>query len=136
MLVPDTAAETRWPQWSRQVTPRGRSIFSIPLTVSGTPLGALTLTGEHPHTFDAGDIKATRVATYGAVGIASAQERDSLCEGVRAARRTGQAIGIVRQRFHVDEAGAFQILRRHSQDTNTKLRDVAQHVVDTGQLPG
>ncbi|GAA1615886.1 GAF and ANTAR domain-containing protein [Kribbella sancticallisti] len=135
VLVPDTAAETRWPEWTRQVTPRGRSVFSIPLTVAGSTLGALNLTGEHPHTFDANDIRASRLATYGAVAIAAAQQRESLLEGVEAGKRTGQAVGILRERFSIDEVRAFEILKRYSQDNNTKLRDVAQHVLDTGRLP-
>lgn len=135
VLVPDTAAETRWPEWTRQVTPRGRSVFSIPLTAAGSTLGALNLTGEHPHTFDANDIRAARLATYGAVAIAAAQLRESLLEAVVSGKRTGQAVGILRERFSIDEVRAFEILRRYSQDNNVKLRDVAQHVVDTGRLP-
>ena len=30
---------------------------------------------------------------------------------------------------------SFELLRRYSSQTNTKIRDVAQHVVDTGSLP-
>jgi GAF domain-containing protein len=135
VLVPDTAVETRWPEWTRRVTPRGRSIFSIPLTLSGSTLGVMSLIGEHPHTFGADDIKATRLATYGAVAIASAQERESLLEAIEAGKRIGQAVGILRERFDLDEARAFEILRRYSQDSNTKLRDVAQHLLDTGRLP-
>lgn len=136
VLVPDTAAETRWPEWTRQVTTRGRSTFSIPLTVAGSTLGALNLTGEHPHTFDANDIRAARLATYGAVAIASAQQHESLLQAIEAGKRTSQAIGILRERFTIDEVRAFEILKRYSQDNNTKLRNVAQHLLDTGQLPG
>ena len=136
VLVPDTAAELRWPEWTSRITPRGCSTFSIPLTVGGSTRGALNLTGEDPHTFDAADIRAARLATYGAVAIASAQQHESLLQAVEASKRTGQAIGILRERFSVDEVRAFQILRRYSQDNNTKLRDVARHLLDTGQLPG
>lgn len=135
VLVPDTSAETRWPQWTRRVTPRGRSVFSIPLNASGSTLGALNLTGDHPHTFDAADIKAPRLATYGAVAIASAQQQDSLLEAMEAGKRIGQAVGILRERFNIDDVRAFEILRRYSQDSNTKLRAVAQHLLDSGRLP-
>lgn len=136
VLVPDTANDTRWPEWTRQVAQPGRSIFSIPLIVSSRTLGALTLIGEHPHIFDADDIRATRIVTYGAVGIASAQQHDSLLLAAQTGKRIGQAIGMLRERFSVDEARAFEILRRYSQDSNTKLRDVAEHILATGQLPG
>ena len=135
VLVPDTALETRWPLWTSQVTPRGRSIFAIPLTTSSSTVGALTLTGEQPHSFDAEDAEAPRVATYGAIAIASAREHDSLVEAVNAGQCIGQAVGILRERFSIEEGRAFDILKRYSQDSNTKLRDVAQHLLDTGQLP-
>jgi transcriptional regulator with GAF, ATPase, and Fis domain len=135
VLVPDTAHETRWPRWERQVTTRGRSTFAIPLTVSSSTVGVLTLIGDRPHSFNAADAKAPRVATYGAVAIASAIRQDSLVEAVEANRRIGQAIGILRERFHIDEVRAFAVLRRYSQDSNIKLREVAQRLLDTGQLP-
>lgn len=135
VLVPDTALETRWPLWTSQVAARGRSIFAIPLTTSGSTFGALTLIGEHPHSFDAEDAKAPRVATYGAVAIAAARQHDSLVEAVYAGQCIGQAVGILRERFSIDDSRAFDVLKRYSQHTNTKLRAVAQHLLDTGQLP-
>ncbi|MGY4769802.1 ANTAR domain-containing protein (plasmid) [Kribbella sp. CWNU-51] len=93
------------------------------------------MTSERPHIFDAADIRAPRVATYGAIVIAAAQERECLLEAVVAGKLVGQAIGILRERFSIDGSHAFDILKRYSQDSNTKLRDVAQHLLDTGQLP-
>jgi transcriptional regulator with GAF, ATPase, and Fis domain len=135
VLVPDTARETRWPLWVRQVVTRGRSIFAIPLTASSSTFGALTLIGDQPHSFDAEDAKAPRVATYGAVAIAAARQHDSLLEAVDTGQRIGQAIGILRERYSIDDGRAFDILKRYSQHSNTKLRDVAQHLLNTGQLP-
>ena len=47
----------------------------------------------------------------------------------------GQAQGILMERFQLDDAGAFAVLRRYSQDNNLKLHDVARLVVDTRRLP-
>ncbi|WP_233712470.1 GAF and ANTAR domain-containing protein [Kribbella turkmenica] len=135
VLVPDTARETRWPLWAGHVAHRGRSIFSIPLTATGFTFGAVTLIGDQPHGFDAQDAKAPRVATYGAVAIAAAKEHDSLLEAVYAGQCIGQAVGILRERFTIDDSRAFDILKRYSQHSNTKLRDVAQHLLETGRLP-
>ena len=35
------------------------------------------------------------------------------------------------ERFKIDDVRAFEMLRQLSQDTNTKLVDVAQRVIDT-----
>jgi AmiR/NasT family two-component response regulator len=41
------------------------------------------------------------------------------------------AKGIVMERYGVDPDAAFRVLVRLSQETNTKLREVARQVVDT-----
>ena len=50
-------------------------------------------------------------------------------------RLVGQAMGILMERFDMDADRAFAVLKRYSQDTNTKLRDVAQQLIDTRKLP-
>jgi curved DNA-binding protein CbpA len=44
-------------------------------------------------------------------------------------RRIGMAAGIVMNQRQVDEAHAFDLLRRISQNTNHKLRDIAEDVI-------
>jgi hypothetical protein len=48
----------------------------------------------------------------------------------------GQASGILIERFKLTPEQAFQLLVQASQRRNTKLRVVAQVVVETGQAPG
>jgi AmiR/NasT family two-component response regulator len=45
-------------------------------------------------------------------------------------------MGILMERYHLDSDQAFAVLRRYSQTTNTKLRLVAQELIDTRTLPG
>jgi len=44
-------------------------------------------------------------------------------------RRIGMALGIVMRQHHLGEQEAFDALRRVSQNTNRKLRDVAEDVI-------
>ena len=44
-------------------------------------------------------------------------------------RRIGMAMGIVMNQRRVDEMHAFDVLRRISQNTNRKLRDIAEDVI-------
>jgi AmiR/NasT family two-component response regulator len=60
----------------------------------------------------------------------------TLAQAIDARKLIGQAMGILMERFDLDGNRAFEVLRRYSQDTNTKLRDVAQQLVDTRTLPG
>ena len=45
--------------------------------------------------------------------------------------RIGQAKGIIMERFRVDDVRAFEMMRQLSQDSNSKLTDIAQRVIDT-----
>ena len=47
----------------------------------------------------------------------------------------GQAQGILMERHGLEEARAFEVLRRYSQDHNLKLRQVAEYLVATRRLP-
>jgi AmiR/NasT family two-component response regulator len=44
-------------------------------------------------------------------------------------RRIGMATGFVMNQRQVDEVHAFDVLRRTSQNTNRKLRDIAEDVI-------
>ena len=46
----------------------------------------------------------------------------------------GQAKGILMERQHIDADRAFEILRRASQRSNVKLRDVAALIVSGAEL--
>jgi hypothetical protein len=63
---------------------------------------------------------------------------DRTIEAARASQAViDQARGLVMASCGVDAATAFTLLRRHSQHTNTKLRDVARHLVEAAPVaPG
>ncbi len=56
-------------------------------------------------------------------------------EALRTSRRIGIALGIVMERYKVTADGAFDVLRRLSQERNEKLRDVAEGIMSTGKMP-
>ncbi len=58
-----------------------------------------------------------------------------MAAAVDARKLVGQAMGILMERYDLDADRAFAILKRYSQDTNTKLRDVAQRLITTRRLP-
>jgi len=68
---------------------------------------------------------------------AQAKDRaDNLSKALTSSRQIGVAIGILMQAHKVDADGAFTLLRTTSQRLNRKLRDVADDVSYTGDLPG
>jgi hypothetical protein len=62
------------------------------------------------------------------------QKNQNLQRALETSRRIGAAIGILMARHQLTEAAAFDALRDASRKTHTKLRDVADQVVWTGEL--
>jgi hypothetical protein len=62
-------------------------------------------------------------------GIVSHSEIEGLEAAMRSAREIGAAVGIVMERYGLDNAAAFAYLRRLSQAENRKLRDIAAELV-------
>ncbi|MGY4769155.1 GAF and ANTAR domain-containing protein [Kribbella sp. CWNU-51] len=138
LLIPDTAAETRWsPRWTEEVTSAGiRSAMHLPLMVAGHAQAVLSLYSDQPDAFDTDDLAIAHIlAQHASVAIASVRQDVSMAQAIDARRLVGQAMGILMERYDLDGDRAFEVLKRYSQDTNRKLRDVAQELVDTRKLP-
>jgi AmiR/NasT family two-component response regulator len=59
----------------------------------------------------------------------------NLEQALQTNRRIGQAIGIIMARNLITEDEAFRLLRETSQRSHRKLREVADAVVETGEVP-
>ncbi|NIK54683.1 GAF domain-containing protein [Kribbella shirazensis] len=140
VLIRDTTTDERWPEHSTKVAALGiRSVLDVPLATGDTPrstVGVLGLYSEQPDAFTADDEAIAHIlAQHASVAVASARQEETMAQAVDARKLVGQAMGILMERFDVDGDRAFAILKRYSQDTNTKLRDVAQQLVATRRLP-
>ena len=68
--------------------------------------------------------------------IVTAQGREQQIRGALDTNRViGTAVGIVMASYQLTAQQGFQLLVTASQNTNSKLRDIAARVVDTGALP-
>ncbi|NEA34434.1 GAF and ANTAR domain-containing protein [Streptomyces sp. SID13031] len=137
VLVPDTAADQRWPRWSRQVAELGlRSMLTVPLATTSSAVGAITVYAAAPNQFSAGDAAAALLlARHAAVAVVGVQEIADLARAIEARHLIGQAQGVLMERFEIDADQAFAVLRRYSQDGNVKLRVVAARLVASRKLP-
>ena len=64
-----------------------------------------------------------------------ADRQANLERAIDSHRAIGQAVGILVERHRLTPGGAFQLLRRASQDRNIRLREIAQRVIETGLDP-
>ena len=136
--VTDMATEDRWPQFARRASAAGAaSMLSLQLYVEGDNLGALNLYSPQPRAFDeAARAEGFVFAAQAAVALRSAQTEQHLRAAMATRNLLGQAQGILMERFKVTAEQAFAALSRVSQESNVKLRDVAQRLIDTGETPG
>ena len=137
VYIADTTIDQRWPAWSPKAAALGlRSVLALRLHADGITLGVLELFQTEPAGFDTDDDAVAHIlARHASIAVAVAREEASLRQAVDARKLVGQAQGILMERFNVDADRAFAILRRYSQDNNVKLRDVAQRLIDTRELP-
>ena len=135
--VADVHLERRWPHWSELVCPSGiRTVLHLPLMVAERASGVLSLYSEVPNALVGDDEAVAHIlARHAAVAVASAQHEVTLSLAVDARKLIGQAMGILMERYGLSDDRAFEVLKRYSQDSNTKLRDVAQQLIDTRKLP-
>lgn len=133
----DVARDDRWPQWGPLAAERGMySVVSVDLQADNRRLGALNLYAGAIARFRPEDIEAVRYfAPMASTALASAITEDNLRTAVDARTITGQATGILMERFQLSPEQAIAVLRRYSQETNIRLREVAQELIRTRQLP-
>ena len=129
----DFRTDERWPRYSAAVVEIGiLSGLSFKLYTSDRTAGALNLFSFKPNAFDAEDeTTGVVLAAHAAAAILASRHGEQLQSALSTRDRIGQAKGIIMERFGIDEVQAFEMLRRLSQDSNTRLIDVAQRVIDT-----
>jgi GAF domain-containing protein len=132
----DMRAEQRWPKFSRRATEYGiGSMLCLQLYVSGDNLGALNLYSSFPDAFnDESEHVGLLLASHAAVAMASAQREERLLRAVETRDLIGQAKGILMERYKITAEQAFSLMIQASQNTNIKLRDIADHLTATGEL--
>jgi GAF domain-containing protein len=136
--IPNTATDERWPEVMKYAVSLGvGSMLCVPLWVDERTLGSLSLYADRPEAFEEHDLQTVKLfATLAALALSGAQLTEQLQAALRNRELIGQAKGILMERLRVTEDDAFLLLARASQNQNRKLVAVAQHLVDSGELPG
>lgn len=136
--IPDVGAETRWPAWRALLTRHGLgSVMHVPMWAGAQLIGVLSLYNTEPNAFSVDDEAIAHIlARHASIAVASTRNDETMAAAVDARKLVGQAMGILMERFNLDDTQAFEILKRYSQEHNLKLRDVAQELIDTRKLRG
>jgi GAF domain-containing protein len=144
-LVADMRTEQRWSDYGQHAASHGvGSSLSVPLPFQAGTVGALNNYSTRSNAFGEDDVAVgEEVASWVALAVgnasAAASAADEAADMLVAMATRGtieQAKGILMERYKLTPDQAFNLLSKASQHTGSKLRDVAQELVRTGELPG
>lgn len=137
IMMADMTADARWPRYRERALELGvRSMMSLRLFVTGDTLGALDLYSSQVDAFDERQrIIAQVFAIHCSVAVKAALTVAGLERALRSRDVIGQAKGIIMARQHVTETMAFELLRHRSQLENIPVRELAERMVTTGEVP-
>ena len=124
--------DERWPLFIKAACARGlRSQMGLRLYSDEQTLAGLNLYSTATDELDHDTVHIAQLfAGHAALALGKARLEENLLAGMGSRQRIGVAMGIVMQRYGLDESRAFQYLARVSQTSNTKLRDIADEIVD------
>lgn len=136
--VDDLRESSRWPAFAARAVELGvLSLLSFQLFVGEDSMGALDVYSDRADGFGAQDEDTgLLLASHAAIAMSTRLEISGLRVAMNSRDLIGQAKGILMERYKIDGGRAFDVLVRTSQHTNQKLRDVAEHLATTGELPG
>jgi hypothetical protein len=137
VIAVDLCTEHRWPRWASAAMALGfRAVVALRLFTDHT-VGSISLYARHPRGVDRGALEdAQIVAALASVVLARVCSERDLWRAVESRGLIGQAQGMLMQRYGVSAESAFAVLRRYSQQHNTKLVVLAEQLTTTGELPG
>lgn len=124
--------DPRWPQWLPRAVDLGlRSALGVQLHLDSQTRGALNL---YSTSVDVVEEEAQELAelfaSHAAVALAHARQVENLEIALESRTTISLALGMVMERFGIDQEGAFAYLTRVSATTETKIRDVAAMLVE------
>ncbi len=129
----------RWPQFAPFAIGAGySSVYAIPLRLRGDVIGALNLFRSDAGPLASGDIALARafadlasITVLQAEAATDAERRDGQLQYALDSRIIiEQAKGMLAEYAQIDMAAAFEHIRAHARNTNTKLTLLATNIVD------
>jgi ANTAR domain/GAF domain len=136
--IDDLGADDRWPLYRDEAVAQTpiRSILSFGVFRDGQTSAALNFYAESNCAFDARSVDLGLISATHTALVWTILRRDQQFRRAIVSRDViGQAKGMVMERFDIDEAAAFVLLKRASQHSNTPIAQLAQRVVAGDYLP-
>jgi transcriptional regulator with GAF, ATPase, and Fis domain len=130
-------SSAHWPRWGPRAAALGvQSLLGIQLATVDEVLGALNFYSANPDAFTREDVDLAEVyTTHATNALTAARMSSGLRTALHSRHMIGVAQGILMHHYGLSMEQSFELLRRYSSHTNTRLSEVAEHVVQHGSLP-
>ncbi|MGW3124026.1 GAF and ANTAR domain-containing protein [Streptomyces sp. NPDC001107] len=131
-----TTEHQRWPAFAPEARALGvGSMMGFLLFTDDEDFGALNFYSRKPGAFsEASELAGWLLASHAAVAFSSARTHAQMEQAVATRHVIGEAMGILMGSRRLTEEEAFDVLRRYSQKSNIKLREIARLVCEQGSL--
>jgi ANTAR domain/GAF domain len=132
--IDDLSTDDRWPKYRAAALDRTpvRSMVSFRLFGDDKLSAALNLYASSAGAFDDDSVELGLVyAAHTSVAWNSMRREQQFRSALASRDVIGQAKGMLMERFNIDAVAAFELLRRLSQESNTRLVDIAEQLVAT-----
>jgi hypothetical protein len=131
IVASDLANDERFPRYAGVAMSVGiNAQAGVRLFDAPKSQGALNLYSTSIGAFKDFETLSALFTHQAATAIAYAQEINDLQQAIATRGTIGQAVGIVMERYKLNDERAFAFLTRLSQDHNIKLRRVAEEIVN------
>jgi hypothetical protein len=130
ITAPYLAEDERWPKYGPIAVAAGiEAQAGLRLFEAKASNGALNLYADRPGAFRDLGALGELFTHQAAMALGYARQVHQLQAAVQTRQLIGQAVGLVMERYNMDDARAFGFLARLSQTSNTKLNVVAERLV-------
>ena len=140
-VADDLAADDRWPRFAARAVAETpvRCMMGVRIFLGGEDRGSLNLYATEPGVFTPLDQAVAAIfGTLSSLSLQHALEQrkaQNLLAALESSRQIGMAMGILMSRKLITADEAFEQLRRASQHLHRRVREIAEEVAETGQLP-
>jgi transcriptional regulator with GAF, ATPase, and Fis domain len=131
VVVQEARHETRWPRFMKAAVDKGlRSQLGIRLYLDEQTRGGFNLYSTSSDTIDPETEQLAELfASHAALAMGRVRIEENLSTALSSRTTIGIALGLVMERFGMDQDRAFAYLTRIASSSETKLRAVAEHLV-------
>ncbi len=131
VLVEEASREQRWPRFIKGALKHGlRSQLGLRLYIDEQARGGLNLYSTSSDTIDPETRQLAELfASHAALAMGRVRTTENLNAALASRTTIGIALGIVMERYGMDQDRAFAYLTRIASTSETKLRYVAEHIV-------